>query len=397
MIEINDKSKCCGCTACINVCPQKCIKMVEDEEGFKYPQVDKSKCTNCGLCERICPVLNTKINEENINQSYCIRSKEKDILLNSTSGGFFTSLANYVLDNDGIVIGVSLEEGIVKHIIVDSNTRNNLEKTRGSKYVQSDLSFIYSSVKEYLQKGKMVCFSGTPCQVNGLLKFVMKPYDNLITVDVICHGVSSPKLLEEYIKYQELKHKRKIKNIIFRNKTYGYHSGTMKVTFDSSKEYYGSARTDLMLKSFFSEISSRPSCYNCAFKSDNHPSDFTIFDCWHASDLVEGLKDDDKGYTNLFVNTSKGIKIFENISNKYEVYEIDKEKAINLDGIMVRNSAKSHENRSDFYDEVNKYGLEKAVNKYIPISKKDYLVEKVKGLLYKTKILNIIKKILKKG
>lgn len=397
MIDIKSKESCCGCTACMNACPKKCISMKEDEEGFKYPHIDKSKCIRCGLCERTCPIIKQIISNEKNHKAYAIRSKEKEILSTSTSGGFFTDLANYVFDNNGVVVGASYENGIVKHILIDSKERELLYKLRGSKYVQSELGSVFTSIKEYLVKGRIVCFSGTPCQVNGLLKYLNKKYDNLITVDVICHGVPSPKLFKKYIEYQESKYNSKIKELNFRNKTYGYHSGTMKIVFENNKNYCGSARTDYMLKSFFSEISSRPSCYSCKFKCDNHPSDFTIFDCWNAKRLVATLDDDDRGYTNLFVNTQKGEEVFSIIKNKYYYYVVDKEKAIKYDGIMVRNSAKPNKNRNLFYPSLNEKGLDRTINELIPITKKDYFVEKAKKVLYKLGILKILKRIIKKG
>lgn len=216
-------------------------------------------------------------------------------------------------------------------------------------------------------------------------------FKNLITMDLVCHGTPSPKLWKEYVKYQENKYKSKIKEAYFRNKTYGYHSGTMKLVFQNGKKYYGSARVDFMLKSFFKEISSRPACYECAFKTKKHCSDFTVFDCWHISQVVPKINDDDKGYTNVFVNSEKAINILESLKDDIHIYEVDMDEAIRLDGPMVENSKKPHKNRKSFYKSINNEGLEKTIEKYIPISVKDNIVEKSKVILFKLGIMSKLK------
>ena len=395
MIEINENNKrsCCGCTACMNICPVKAIERKPDEEGFLYPIVDKEKCINCGLCEKTCPIINKKISKEKIKNAYAIRAKDKNILQNSTSGGFFTPIANWIIKNDGVAIGVGFgKEKRIEHIIVTKENMDRLTELRGSKYVQSYLGNTFTKIKELLESGKKVLFSGTPCQVQGLLKFLNKDYSNLITIDLICHGVSSPELWKKYVEYQEKKNKSKINKINFRNKTYGYHSGTMKLKFENGKVYYGSARVDFLLKSFFTEIASRPCCYECNFKDKNHVSDFTIFDAWSVNKTTNSkIEDDDMGYTNVFVNTDKGKNILEKIKNEYISYEIDIEKAIQLDGVMVENSATPNENRNLFYKFLKDNSLEDTVKRFIPITYKDKLMEHTKSVLYKTGLLKKVK------
>lgn len=395
MIEISESNKadCCGCTACANICPKNAITMKEDIEGFLYPTADKEKCINCDLCKKVCPILNKKTQNENLKEAYVIRVKDENVLQTSTSGGFFTPLATEVLNKNGIIIGVGYgEDWKVEHLIVTKENENILGQLRGSKYVQSYLGNIFSKIKNWLNENETVLFSGTPCQVYGLLNFLGKDYKNLITIDFVCHGVPSPKLWKKYVNYQEEKHKSKIKKVYFRNKTYGYHSGTMKIVFANNKEYYGSARVDYMLKSFFSEISSRPSCYKCKFKDKNHISDFTIFDCWSASELVKDLNDDDdKGYTNLFVNTKKGEEILNNLKSEYVMYPVDIDKAIKLDGPMVEKSAVPHKNRKEFYKSLEREGLEKTISTYINVSLKDKSIEAMKKIMYKMNLLNKIK------
>lgn len=390
-----DKKKCCGCTACANICPHKAITMKKDYEGFLYPVVDKQKCTNCNLCEKICPIINKKSEKHQID-SYAIRVKNSEVLKTSTSGGFFTPIANYVLNKEGAVIGVGYgKDWRIEDILVTNENRNDLEQLRGSKYVQSYLGDMFQKIQKLLKANKTVLFSGTPCQVHGLKSYLRKEYSNLITVDLVCHGVPSPELWRKYIQYQEKKNKSKVKSINFRNKTYGYHSGTIKIVFENCKEYYGSARVDYMLKSFFSEICSRPSCYDCQFKDIYHISDFTIFDCWSASKLVKNLEDDDKGYTNVLVNTAKGKKILDDLKSQYEIYPTDMKEAIKLDGSMVEKSAIPHNKRKEFMYDLSHETIEKVIQKYIPVEKSDLIIEKSKKFFYKTGGLNWIKKLKK--
>lgn len=396
MLILDKKEECCGCTACVNICPVGCISMQPDEEGFLYPNIDKEKCIECQKCETVCPIKNKKNNTKEV-EAICARAKDLKIVKDSTSGGFFTPIAQDVLDNNGIVVGaICNDDNKIEHIIVNSNNKEDLSKLRGSKYVQSDLKDLFAIVRSELKIGTKVCFTGTPCQVSGLLNYLEKEYENLITIDMICKGVPSPKLWKKYVEYQEKKYNSKIKQVSFRKKTYGYHSGTMELAFENGKKYRGSGRVDYHLKSFYKDICSRPSCYDCSFKSDKHPSDYTIFESWHASTVVPGLKDDDLGYTSVFINSARGRNLFTEIKDKYEWYPIDKEQAIELDGIMVRNNSKPHPKRNEFYKDLDKESLDKHVARFIPITKKDYLVEKSKTILYKTKLLYIFKRI-KKG
>lgn len=261
--------------------------------------------------------------------------------------------------------------------------------------MQSNVDDCLLKIKRYLEQGRMVCFVGTTCQVNGLKAFLCKDYEQLITVDLVCHGTPSPKLWDKYLNYQKSKYHSEIQEISFRNKTYGYHSGTMKIRFKNGMTYYGSARVDYMLKCFFNEISSRPICYQCSFKDLERCSDFTIYDCWHAAELVPGLKDDDRGYTNVIVRSERGQKILKKISDGYEMYRADTKKAIELDGVMILNSANPHERRSEFYVGMDNRTMQEQIQKFIPVKKTDILIERGKIIFYRLGVYWIAKKILK--
>lgn len=209
MINITDKEKCSGCEACVNICPKNCITMIEDKYGFRYPTVNQSQCSNCNLCESVCPIK--KFNKE----VYACYAKNKNEYMSSSSGGAFAVIARKVLTNGGLVCGAAFDENFnVKHMIISN--LNDLYKLKGTKYVQSEIGSVYKDIKKYLDKRYQVLFSGTPCEVAGLKKYLKNEYSNLITVDLICHGVPSPKIWQDYL--NEVKGVNKIKNVSFRNK-----------------------------------------------------------------------------------------------------------------------------------------------------------------------------------
>lgn len=342
--------------------------------------------------------------DKSILQTYAIRTRDKSILYKSTSGGLFSLLAEYTFFYDGIICACSFdnENNIVHKFLskdeyLKDKNHSIINSFCGSKYVQSDLGNSFRRIKKYLCDGKMVCFIGTPCQVNGLKSFLSDSYSNLLTVDLVCHGTPSPKLWNKYIEYQTAKFGSKITCVSFRSKKYGYHSGGyMFLRFANGKKYCASARIDYMLKSFFEEISSRPSCYNCNFKTLNRISDLSLYDCWHFDKLSKGLKDDDLGYTNVIVQSPQGEKVIHYIKNYSKIYNVSTLKAKKLDGIMIESCAVPHRKRNEFYKMLDTTDLPKHISKYIPISLFDILFEKVKNILYRVHILQVIKRILKK-
>lgn len=396
MISINENNKkmCCGCTACVNVCPANAIKMENDFEGFLYPIVDKEKCINCGLCDKTCPYKN-KIEVNSFLKSFVIQNKDQETLNNSTSGGFFTPISKYVIQNNGYVCGAIVKDDLsVEHIIYDKQNLDEIYKFRGSKYVQSQLNNAFKIIKKKLDDGKLVCFSGSPCQVVGLKKYLKKEYANLITVDFVCRGVPSALFLKKYIDYQERKYNSKIRSLYFRSKTYGYHSGTLTLKFENGKKYTGSNRVDLYSKCFHKDVCSRPSCYNCIAKGIERISDFTVFDSWHPEKLVDKLKDNDKGYSNLFIHTKKGYDLFINIlSRDFNYYEIDANKASSFTGKMMTESINKDIKRDDFYKKINEEDFEKAVYNFINVSLLDRIFEISKKLLYRLGFLKFLKKL----
>ena len=386
MIHIDQKENCCGCTACQQICPVRCITMKPDEEGFVYPHVEVAACTHCDCCEQVCPVLHPAA-LQHTPKAYLCRTRDGETLMGSTSGGAFTPIAQHTLAKHGVVFGVGFDaDWQVCHI--GTETIEGLAAMRGSKYVQSALGQTFSRVQALLVQGRHVCFSGTPCQVEGLRNYLGKPYERLVTVDVVCHGTPSPKLWKSYLATQY----GKIKHIAFRKKTYGYHSGTMEIRYQNGKGYQCSGRIDRMLQCFFAGIASRPACYACAFKIASHASDFTLYDAWHAAQLVPGLTDDDRGYTNVMVHTPKGEAVWEAIQPSLTSYPVDLETAIRLDGSMVRKSAVPHPRRAEFLRGLDGQPLDLYAQRYLPITCKDHLLERSKKFLYRTGLLRMLKK-----
>lgn len=304
------KVECCGCTACVSSCPTFAIKMHENIEGFQEPYVENElECIECGLCERVCPVLNVKYEDKNWNEkAYIVQNIDEKVRSESASGGAFSAIAEYVLKQKGIVYGAAYDENFfVRHICVDSSAE--LWKLRHSKYVQSNLDGVFKDIKGKLDRKLMVCFSGTPCQVEGLCSFLGKKYSNLILVDVCCHGVSSPMIWKKYV---EMNNHYMADNIFFRWKHYGYKYSTMSFFKDNKEVYFSGVESDPMLRAYFSNNCDRKSCYDCAFKKRFHKSDFTIWDCFQPRFFNKEF-DDDKGTTSVLVNSNKGEKIILNL------------------------------------------------------------------------------------
>ena len=394
-IQIDDKSKCCGCTACKSICPQNAIEMKEDEEGFLYPSINMDKCVNCGLCKKVCPVLN-KVLEKKIEQkAYVVNNKDENIRSQSTSGGAFTAIAEYVIDNGGVVFGATFDKDFnVEHTYVTK--KDDLRKFRGSKYVQSNLKNTFQEAKEFLNQGKLVCFSGTPCQIEGLKKFLGRDYENLITVDIVCHAVPSPKFWRVYLNYQKNRLKiSKISDIKFRDKSnYGYKYSTMSIKYDD-KKYSEGVETDPFLRAFFGDLSDRPSCYNCAFKKQYRVSDITIWDCFTIEDFDKKL-DDDKGTTRILIHSKVGKEIFEKIKNKFYYSEINPEKLVNGVKEMYK-SVKINPNRAQFWKDINSMEEKEVIEKYFPINTLKVKSERIiRRTLSKTKFYKTTKKFVKK-
>ena len=392
MIEIVDRQDCTGCTACFSVCPENCISMNKDKDGFNYPEVNHDRCTECSLCIKICPVINVPV-VNNIPKAYACINKDELLRMQSSSGGIFTAIAGVILDRNGIVFGAAFDENFnVAH--QSANSHEELQKLRGSKYVQSQINTSYINTKSFLDQGRLVLFSGTPCQIAGLKAYIQKDYKNLFCVDLICHGVPSPKVWTKYVKFRCELASSSPQRISFRRKDYGWKRYSVSFLFKNDTEYLNNLRDDIYMKAFLKNISLRPSCYSCKFKMIHRQSDITLADFWGVDNIFPDM-DDDKGTSLIFVNSENGNFLFNAIKNKMQYREVEISKAIKYNSSAV-NSVVPHPARAEFFKNIDFLSFDKLVCKYcsdpISVRIKNY----TKIFLKKVGLLNIIKKLLGK-
>ena len=271
-IEVNRREKCSGCTACSQSCPKKCITMQADDEGFVYPVVNNEICIECGKCKLVCPVLNHEYGNKPL-QVLAEKNKNEHIRSTSSSGGVFYELAKQFIEKGGVVFGCALDQFMVaRHVCVENVTY--LDKLKSSKYVQSDMGNTMSEIKERLLAGQKVLFSGTPCQVAGLHNYLGRDYENLFLIDVLCHGVPSPKLFSDYLDYLSKQYDdAKPISVNFRNKQRGWKRLYMEVRFDNGKRHYIYSGYDRYEGMFLNNMSLRPSCYECKFTTTERYGD----------------------------------------------------------------------------------------------------------------------------
>lgn len=386
MIEMESKSDCSGCGACGEICPVSAIVMRPDEEGFLYPSVNEDECVRCGKCVSVCPIVSKRkdVDEKGII-AYAAKTKREEVLLNSSSGGIFTEIATRILDENGIVFGAAFDESFgVRHIAIDRVS--DLDKLRGSKYLQSEIASSYSEARNCLEQGKTVLFTGTPCQIGGLYSFLDKDYDNLITQDIICHGVPSPTVWKRYVEYREAKTSSKTRKAFFRNKKYGWKSYSMQFEFENSKKYSRIASEDPYMRGFLNNLCLRPSCYECYFKSKARMTDITLADCWGIENICPEL-DDDRGTSLVIINSPKGRLLFDEIKLNLEYRKVDFEEAVRYNSAMTA-SATKNPCREAFIACVCESGFKIASKKYLTLPLKIRIKKSIKKIFKKLQGVN---------
>ena len=371
MKQVLEKSRCTGCTTCMNICPKGAITMIEDSDGFKYPVIDQDKCVNCGLCVKTCPVLNTKENES-LNKCYVGYNKSEEVRLNSSSGGIFSLIANYVLDQNGIVIGAAFDDNNeLKHVAIEK--KKDLNKLMGSKYLQSDLSNIFKYVKENI-KDRKILFVGTPCQVGGLKSFIKNDFGNLICIDLVCHGVPSPKLFKKYVDELE-KENGKLLNYNFRDNSTGWDTYSNTAKF-KDKTITEDRKQNKYMKLFLSDVSLRESCFDCNFKLGNKYSDITLGDFWGIKNHYPEMYNK-SGVSAIIINTEKGNELFNSINKDIEYKQCKLEEIVSGNP-SLKISGKKPKTRNKFFEEMDNLSISDLTKKY---QKKVSLLSKIKRKL----------------
>lgn len=361
MIKITDKSKCCGCTACASVCVHDAISMQPDALGFMYPVVDESKCVDCGLCDKVCAFnehYDTSLNFQ-LPAVYAVRHKNPKEIETSRSGAAFIAISDYVLDNGGVVYGAGFGDNFkVLHKRADSKSQR--DEFKGSKYVQSDLRGVFRQVKKDLQDKKTVLFSGTPCQTAGLDSYIGRRLrNNLILVDVVCHGVPGPYIWNDYMSFMEKKEKSKIISASFRDKSHGgWSSHFESFGLEFGKVAYSSDYASL----FLSNVMLRHSCYMCPYANLRRPSDITLGDFWGWQKTDAYINADNMGVSLVLLNTPKGKDIFEKVKTDINYVMSDTEKCLQPN--LLRPSA-HNELRDRFECEYKKHGFDFVIKKYL--------------------------------
>ncbi len=373
------KELCCGCRTCEKVCPKSAIHMEPDECGFLYPVIDSDKCIDCGLCLKKCAFQSGYKQRKEFEPfyGYGARHKIEAGYMDSRSGGAFVALSNYVLAKGGSVYGAGYDEkeGFYKVVHKRATTKKERNELRCSKYVQSDLNDVFPNLKEELEQGKMVLFSGTGCQVGALYAYLPKEYENLFTIDIVCHGVPSPKIWKDFLKMREKEFHGKVEAVQFRNKKkYGWkkHWETVRINGESHS-------SRIYTKLFYSEFS-RPSCYKCKYANQNRVGDITIADFWGHEKAIPDWHDDDKGISLVLVNNQHGMDWWN--ASKEELDYID------CTGYPYRHQNMKHpttksEQYQEFWKDYETKGFRFIVEKYAGYHPQNYWKNKISAIFKK--------------
>lgn len=386
-----NENNCCGCRSCENICPKGAITVAPDAKGFLYPTIDKDTCVQCGLCAKACPIIQQEEKEQDFKQKvFAVINSDKQVLKKSASGGAFSLLANEVLSNNGVVYGCTLDEDMqIRHIGVTS--AEELDKLRGSKYVQSDLSSAFKEISRHLKEERPVLFTGTPCQVDGLNCYLAaknQSAEKLLTADLLCHGTPSPKLWADFVKYLEKTYHSELKGFKFRTKIAGWENSIETATFENGKTIKNTNPIRSFLALFYKNYSLRPMCFSCKYHSYNRIADITIGDYW-GIDKTHPEINDNKGLSVVLVNTQKGYDVFLRVAENAKVLETKAEDAVQT---ALQHNAKPKINNDIFWKEYQEKGFDYIVQKYGMRSKASLLKVKLITLLYKIGLLKFAKK-----
>lgn len=361
MTQVTEKELCCGCTACENVCPKKAISMKADSLGFLYPEINREKCVGCRLCVKVCPVNKKNPATNGIRTACALINNDENVRMESSSGGAFTLLAEKIINDGGVVFGAKFDgEFNVVHDFTEA--KEELSEFRGSKYVQSHMNDCFSKCKEFLETGRIVLFTGTPCQCAGLRSFLERDYANLTVMDFICHGVPSPALWHKYKMHREKKSASRVVKTAFRRKNCGWKQYSLQFTFANCSEYCQPLTKDKYLQIFLHDTALRNSCYNCFAKGKSRFSDITVADFWGVEEAFPDFFDD-RGTSLVCVNSERGARLFESVKSGCRFKEIDIDEAIRFNSSMIKSVSRTRK-RDSLERDFQKMDIDSLYRKY---------------------------------
>jgi coenzyme F420-reducing hydrogenase beta subunit len=388
------KEECCCCTACMSICPKQAITMIPDEEGFLYPSINQELCIECDLCKQVCPFSGNYRTSGNYDQPlvYAAKHKDDNVRMNSSSGGMFTAISDYILDIGGIIYGAAFDENfVVRHQKAEAVEERN--KFRGSKYVQSNLVGVFEDIKTELKEQRTVLFTGTPCQNAGLRSYLNRNYENLYLCDIVCHGTPSPLLWKEHISFLEKKGNSKVVQYYFRYKRGGWRGYNVYTLFNNSKSKFNTPDVLTYANIFRSDLALRPACHNCKFCNFSRPSDITIGDFWGIEKSMPDFEDN-IGTSLVLVNSSKGLNLFHKISKNIYYRES------NTKDCLQRNLYKPSQPsplRDKFWQDYKGKGFEYVIKKYAGYGFVGQLTKAAANVLKKLGLSHIVKRMLGRG
>lgn len=353
MIALLPKNMCSGCAACLAICPMAAIVMEADSEGFQYPKIDAKRCIGCGKCRLACPILNRTTAKRTPLAVYAAMANDEGLRLASSSGGIFSLLARQIFAKGGVVFGAAWDYSDYTVKICAAQNEDELAELRGSKYVQANVGNVYLRVRDTLKRGVPVLYSGTPCQIAALNHVLGKTYDNLLTVEVICHAVPSPIAFQKYAAQRMRETGKAISRIFSRDKNCSWKRYAMSLSFhDSDIAYLKPLTDDAFLRGFLRELYNRPSCHNCSLRELRSGADLTLGDYWDVHESLP-MMDDDKGTSIVLVNTSKGERCFAAICGLCRIEASDYDDVRRINPAIYR-SALPHPKRRQFFSKIRR-------------------------------------------
>lgn len=388
-IQLAEVNQCTGCTACYNACAKGAITLDSNEAGFRYPHINMDKCVGCHSCEKSCPVINTVQNKQGIRTYFLAQARNKEYINKCASGGAFATIANYIIEKGGIVIGAAYDDNFdVRHIIAENS--EGVKPLLGSKYVQSELGDIFKTIKAKLLENRLVCFSGTPCQVAGLKAYLGKSYDNLLTVDFLCHSIAAPRAFQLY-KNKLAEKYGKVKEIRFKSKEYGYSFPSTEITYlkrNSTRKVYLISQKDEYLYAFLHGKISRPSCDNCVFRN-NHWSDITIADYYMALPKNSNLEEEE-GLSRVIVWNDNKTEILKAIKSRMNILEM------NIEAAFVSADFANHRNSKIDFGLLNAQDEKSFYSQFFVVPFKNRVLGDIRVVMQKLHLQKTLKYLLKR-